>query len=301
MAAAVRGGGRKVASPRAKSPVGPKSRSAAPARGQAAGKLRAAQGLGLPPRVAIIAACAVFGLGLVVALGTGGRAGLLAGAMGQAVADRTTGLGFEVRNIHVAGASPAAEQAIRAAVAPANGQAILGLDLVTVRQGVESIGWVEKARVVRLLPDTLLIDVEERGALAVWQKDGQLVVIDAEGRVIPEARAGAFPELPLVVGPGADASAAGILKSVGSRPRLRARVEALVRVDQRRWDIRLKDGTIILLPAVDEESALIELDLLDRRNRILEAGLERIDLREPGMAAVRRREASPSAMPTDGV
>lgn len=301
MAAAVRGGGRKAASPRAKSPVGPKSRSAAPARGQAAGKLRAARGLGLPPRVAIIAACAVFGLGLVVALGTGGRGNLLASSAGQALADRTTGIGFSVRNIHITGATPAAEQAIRATLAPTNGQAILGLDLALVRQGVETIGWVEQARVVRLLPDTLVVDVKERGAMAVWQKDGALVVIDADGKVIPEARAGAFPELPLVVGPGADETAAGILKSVGSRPRLRARVEALVRVDQRRWDIRLKDGTIILLPAVDEESALIELDLLDRRNRILEAGLERIDLREPGMAALRRRETSAAVMPTDGV
>ena len=67
--------------------------------------------------------------------------------------------------------------------------------------------------------------------------------------------------------------------------------QALVRVDERRWDIRLKDGSIILLPAVDEGSALIELDLLDRRDRILEAGLDRIDLREPGAASFRRRQA----------
>jgi cell division protein FtsQ len=298
----VRGGGRKSASPRAKGPVSPRSRPAAPARGQAAGKLRAAHGIGLPPRIAVIATGGVFALCLAVALGTGDRAQHLSDAVVQAVADKTTAWGFTVQDIHIAGATPAGEEAIRAVLAPARGQAILGLDLNTVRQGVENVGWVEKARVVRLLPNTLLVQVEERGAIAVWQKNGRLVVIDRDGRVIPEANAAAFPELPLVVGPGAEAAAADILKAVASRPRLKSRLEALVRVDERRWDIRLKDGSIILLPAVDEESALIELDLLDRRDRILEAGLERIDLREPGMAAVRRRDANlPGAAVADGV
>jgi len=300
MPAAVRGGGRRSASPRAKSPGGPKARPAAPARGQAAGKLRAARGIGLSPKIAVGAAGAVLILGVVVALATGHRAERLAESTVQSLADKTTGWGFTVQEIHVAGASPAGEEAIRAALAPAKGQAILGLDLTTMREGVENIGWVRKARVVRLLPDTLMIQVEERAAMAVWQKNGKLVVIDGTGRVIGEADPAAFPDLPLVVGSGAETEAAGILRAVASRPRLQSRIEALVRVDERRWDIHLKDRSIILLPAVDEESALIELDLLDRRDRILEAGLERIDLREPGAPAFRRREATLAGTPVAG-
>ncbi len=298
----MRGGGRKSASPRAKSPGNPKARAPAQPRGQAAAKLRAAQGFGLSPKIAVGAAAGILGLGLVVALATGHRAEHLTDSVVQHLADKTTGMGFKVQTIHVVGATPAGEAAIRQALAPAKGQAILGLDLATLRQGVENVGWVEKARVVRLLPNTLQIQVQERAALAVWQKNGHLVVIDGQGRVIPEANPAAFPDLPLVVGPGAETVAADILKAVAGRPRLKARLEALVRVDERRWDIRLKDGSIILLPAVDEESALIELDLLDRRDRILEAGLERIDLREPGMAAVRRRDTTTPGSPlADGV
>lgn len=289
----MRGGGRKTVSPRArKSPDSPKSRRAPQPGGAAAGKLRAAQGLALPPKVALLAAGGVFAIGIVLALGTGGRGERLGAAIGQSLADKTTGFGLTVAHIEIEGASPAGEAALRQALAPAMGQAILGLDLTAVRDGAEEIGWVEKASVVRLLPDTVLVKVQERGALAVWQKDRRLVVIDGEGRVIREANAAAFPELPLVVGPGADQAAAGIIQAINSRPRLRSRVEALVRVDGRRWDIRLKDGAIIMLPAVEEESALIELDLLDRRDRVLEAGLERIDLREPGAAGFRQREAA---------
>ena len=75
-----------------------------------------------------------------------------------------------------------------------------------------------------------------------------------------------------------------------------------MRVDQRRWDLRLKDGSIIQLPAVDEESALIQLDKLDQGQRLLELGFERIDLRSPDMVVVRRRDAPlPGQLLTGGV
>jgi cell division protein FtsQ len=48
---------------------------------------------------------------------------------------------------------------------------------------------------------------------------------------------------------------------------------------------------------VDEESALIRLDQLDQRQRILELGFERIDLREPGLIALRPRETPASGEP----
>jgi cell division protein FtsQ len=70
-----------------------------------------------------------------------------------------------------------------------------------------------------------------------------------------------------------------------------------VRVDDRRWDIRLNDGGLIQLPASHEDSALIQLDQLDQKARILELGFARIDLRDPEMVAVRPREteAAPGA------
>ena len=37
------------------------------------------------------------------------------------------------------------------------------------------------------------------------------------------------------------------------RPALMTRVDALVRVDGRRWDLRLKDGSLIQLPAIGED------------------------------------------------
>jgi cell division protein FtsQ len=133
----------------------------------------------------------------------------------------------------------------------------------------------------------------ERRQLAVWQHDGHTAVIDDHGMVIPEADPARFAALPLVVGAGGAEAAPKILPLLAQRPKLMGRMDALVRADDRRWDLRMKDGSLIQLPAVGEEAALMQLEQLDQRSRILDLGFERIDLRNPDVVAVRPREPLP--------
>ncbi|MAK81479.1 cell division protein FtsQ/DivIB [Phenylobacterium sp.] len=292
MPAALRGGAQSKAKPRAKAPASPrKSRGSSKAQaGYTPGKLGAAGRLGLSPTHALIAAGGVLAVMAVVALATGDRAERLGQGVQGAVGQQFASLGFRLNAVHVQGASPAATADILSAAGVYKDQPVLGLDLEALRARVESVGWVEEAQIVRLLPDTLIIAISERRQLAVWQHNGASRVIDADGRVIPEANPLRAANLPLVVGQGADQHAAAILPRIAARPQLMSRVEALVRVDDRRWDLRLKDGSLVQLPAVDEEAALIQLEQLDQRSRILELGFARIDLRDPTMVAVRPRD-----------
>jgi cell division protein FtsQ len=207
-----------------------------------------------------------------------------------------------LKAIHVEGASPIATAEIVRVAGVYKDQPLLGMNLEALRQRIETVGWVRQARVVRLLPDTLVVAVVQRRQLAVWQHDGHQFLIDDQGKVIPEADASRFATLPLVVGAGAAEHAPEILPILAQRQRLMTAVEALVRVDDRRWDLRMKDGSLIQLPAVGEEPALMRLDQLDRRSRILELGFERIDLRNPDVVAVRPRQAPPPGPPAaDGI
>jgi cell division protein FtsQ len=236
----------------------------------------------------------VLAAALGVTLATGHRGERLAEAAAGAVDGRFGAAGFKLAAIHVEGASPMATADIVRAAGVYKDQPLLGLDLEALRQRVEKVGWVKEARVVRLLPDTLVVAVVERRQLAVWQSAGHSRVIDDQGNVIPEADPARFPTLPLVVGPGGAEHAPEILPTIAQRPRLMERMDALVRVDDRRWDLRLKDGSLIQLPAVGEDEALAQLEQLDRRSRILELGFERIDLRNPDVVAVRPRQSAPA-------
>lgn len=285
MPAVVRGG-RRQGSTKGRGPQkGSRNAPATP------GKVAAIGRLDLSPRAVLISIVAgVVVLGGVLA--TGARAERISNSVSNKFDSVTSGMGLKVKQVHVTGASPEARAAIQQAVGVRADQPIVSLDLNAVRDRVQAVGWVKEARVVRLLPDTLIVDVKEHDRLAVWQTGGHAYVIDSSGKVIQGADAGRYPKLPLVVGKGADQTASEILPLLAQRPRLMARIEALVRVDERRWDLRLKDGSLIQLPAVDQDSALIRLDALDQRERLLDLGFARVDLRTPEEVAVRPSEGS---------
>lgn len=285
MPAVVRGGRRQGAIPTSKRGPGRKGAAARHAS-PLPGKMAAIGRVDLSPRAtAMVLAAGVMALGVV--LGTGARAERIGRSISSGMNGAAANLGLVVEHIRIVGASVEAEPAIRRALGVGVGQPIAGLDLDAVRQRVQTVGWVEEARVVRLLPHTLIVEVKEHDRLAVWQVDGRIQVIDPQGRVIDGADARRYPELPLVVGRGADAAAAAVLPLLTQRPRLMGRIDALVRVDERRWDLRLKDGGIIQLPATKQEAALIILDALDQRERLLDLGFARLDLRTPGEVAIR--------------
>jgi len=295
MPAIVRGGPRASAQrPQPKPASRPRPRSGDRARPYAPAKVGAARRMGLGPGWALGVSGGLVAIGLVAALVTGDRFQHLAAKTEHSAAVRLAGIGFKLDAVHVEGATPEAAADILKASGLQRNAPILGLDLKAVRGRIEQVGWVKSARIVRLLPDSLVISVVQRDAAAVWQHDGRSWVVDGQGRPIPEADAGEFAELPLVVGVGANVAAPQILPMIRSRPRLMQRLEALVRVDDRRWDLRLKDGGLIQLPAGGEDSALIQLDQLDQKARILDLGFSRIDLRDPEMVAVRPTDVGSS-------
>lgn len=288
MPAVVRGGRRQGANSvrRAAPPAGKGRASASRNAPVTPGKLAAIGRLDLPVG-AVFGALAAGVLVLGVVLMTGGRGDRVSASMNQSLGDMTASAGLKVDRVYIQGESPEATAVINRAVQVFEGQPLVTVDLAAVRQRVEGVSWVKNAQVVRLLPNTLVVNVTEHDRLAVWQTAGRNYVIDGSGKVIAGADAGRYPGLPLVVGKGADQAAADVLPLIAERPALKGRVEALVRVDERRWDLRLRDGGLIQLPATGQDEALIRLDALDQRERLLELGFARIDLRTPDAVAVR--------------
>jgi cell division protein FtsQ len=123
------------------------------------------------------------------------------------------------------------------------------------------------------------------------------VVVTNNGAVAGHIEPRRFAKLPLIVGDGANLAAQPLIALLRVHPRLWSRVAAMVRVDMRRWDVQLKDGGVVALPADGEAAALARLDRLDESSRILGLGFARIDLRDPEMVVVRPRGAVAAVAP----
>ncbi|MBL8531328.1 MAG: cell division protein FtsQ/DivIB [Hyphomonadaceae bacterium] len=208
-------------------------------------------------------------------------------AMARSADGAAASMGFTVDTIEVEGVNGARAQEVRAVVTPEGRHSVLSLDPADVRTRVESLDWVARARVQRLWPSTMRISVERRQAYARWQEDGEISVIDYNGERLLAERAADHGELPLVVGAGAGPAAEPLLIALENLPQVRARLEALVRVGNRRWNVELVSGTTIALPEQGAAEALAQLERLQSEHRLLDRPLAQIDMRAPGRVAVR--------------
>ena len=96
------------------------------------------------------------------------------------------------------------------------------VDVAAIRRRLLRFGWVKDARVSRRLPDTLVIDIVERAPSALWQNQGQLALIDKEGVVLDRVPVDKMPDLPLLIGPGANGQAEQLGRLMDARSNAQA-------------------------------------------------------------------------------
>jgi cell division protein FtsQ len=202
--------------------------------------------------------------------------------------------GFQIDEIQVAQLpgtpeiSDAREQEVRALIVPEGRHSILALDPDAVKARVESLDWVANARVRRLWPSSLVVEVERRREFAVWQDENdQRAVIDANGERLLTEQVEDHGDLLHVVGRGAGPAAPPILAALEGMPAIRERTAELVRIGDRRWDLHLASGAVVALPEDGALEALQQLERLHQQYALLDRPVMRLDMRAPGRVSVR--------------
>ena len=232
------------------------------------------------------------GLVVVIALDVPAKAERAAGAaIGRA--------GFTVNGYQIGGLRHMERGPIDAAVneelarAAANGagarpsQALV--DVEAIRARLLHYGWVKDARVLRRLPDTLVIDIVERTPAALWQNKGQLALIDGEGVVLDRVAVDRMPDLPLLIGPGANRQSRALHALMEPVPTLKPQLASATWVGGRRWDLNFASGETIALPEGQGAAAkaIQKFARLDKETGLLGRGILRFDMRIPGKMIAR--------------
>lgn len=249
------------------------------------------------------------GWGVLILL-AGGAVGLSRLPAGQAVLgiafDRgvglTAALGLVVDDIRVEGRETTDVPTILSALAADRGTPILAVSPSRAKQQLEALPWVRSAAIERRLPHTLFVRLVERRPLAVWQHGGKQELIDREGQVIPVTDLSRFAKLPTVVGDDAPSHAAQLIDMLATEPDLAGRVNAAVRVDDRRWNLRVDNAIDVLLPEENPAGAWARLASLERTNSLLKRDIQAVDMRLPDRLVLRvtggqPTEAAPAKKP----
>jgi cell division protein FtsQ len=219
---------------------------------------------------------------VLIALDVPAKIGLAAGeAVGNA--------GFRVRSVAVQGTHRMDPRPIYRIALDQRTTALPLVDVGAIRQRLLNFGWVKDARVSRRYPDTLVVDIVERAPAALWQDGERLSLIDADGHVLDKVAVTRMPDLPLLVGNGANGQARALDALLGKAPTIKAQLISAKWIGQRRWDLALQTGETIALPEGQAAAgiALVIFAEKDKTAGLLGRGIEWFDLRKAGQMTVR--------------
>jgi cell division protein FtsQ len=163
------------------------------------------------------------------------------------------------------------------------------VNVAQIRSRLLGFGWVKDARVSHRLPDTLTIDIVERTPAALWQNEGRLALIDSQGVVLDRVPVDKMPDLPLLIGSGANAEEEQLGRLMAAVPTLKPQLASATWVGGRRWDLNFQSGETLALPEGEEtaKAALTKFARLDKETGLLGRSIVRFDMRVPGKMIVR--------------
>lgn len=164
------------------------------------------------------------------------------------------------------------------------------VDTTAAREALVALPWVEDAVVRFRLPDVLSVSITEHRPAAVWQIAGQSWLLNRDGGRIARVRdVAAVGNLPVLVGKGADRAIAEIVLIRGAHPAFADSAARYRRVSDRRWNVVLRNDTVVMLPESGLEQALANLRAPMEESVLFDRDVAAIDLRVPGAIAVRLR------------
>jgi cell division protein FtsQ len=214
----------------------------------------------------------------------------------QDICDTTANsVGFGISEIALAGEHEVGRDDILALSGITARSSLLFLDAARMRARIMTNPWIAEATVLKLYPGRLRVEITERKAFALWQKDGRVSLIAVDGTVLEPVVPQRFAALPQVVGKGAEHAAEDFLSVLARYPAIAGAVEAAVLVAERRWNLHLKGGVEVLLPEREPEQALTTLVDLERSRKLLSRDIVAVDLRLADRVTVRLSDAAAAA------
>jgi cell division protein FtsQ len=215
-----------------------------------------------------------------------GPIGAGATTLGELAQGRFAAAGLSIGEISISGQALTSEQAIFDALGIEPHTSTVSFDVEAARQRIAGLASVESVTVRKTYPGDVIVSITEKVPVARWRVDGTTFVVDSAGAQIGEDR-GAYADLPLVVGAGANDDAMVMIRALEQYPVLAENLVALSRIADRRWDLIYDSGLRVQLPELGVARALRNLAGYQADYQLLDRDVTVIDLRVDTLVAVR--------------
>ena len=195
---------------------------------------------------------------------------------------------FEVKDIRINGTEKTNPDELRQILTP-NLNNLISFDKDHAKSLLEQVGWVKRANIKKIYPNTLIINIIETDPFAIYYDNQNNYLIDIDGQIIssnPDINV--YKNLLIVRGEEAKTKLNEIIKEINIYfPDVRNRINELEFIEKRRWNLFLSDNLLIKLPDTDVKESLNNLKKLFEDKQVLESNIIEVDLRIKGRAVIK--------------
>jgi cell division protein FtsQ len=150
------------------------------------------------------------------------------------------------------------------------GDNIVMIDLSDIKKGVETNKWIAEATVERVLPDAIKIIVEEERAKAVYIQNQKMYLVNDSGKIIEEiSDYSLYKNYIYLIGEGANVGYSEMLDYLYSSESIYSKIEGLIKIGNRRWDVKLNNNITLKLPESSLTENLVIFDEIIQKYNLL--------------------------------
>lgn len=189
---------------------------------------------------------------------------------------------FYINNIEIIGRERSSKKILSEVLKPYENKSLVSMNLKNIQNEIEKIAWIKDVIVRKVYPKTLSISIEEYSPSAVWKRGSEYYVLDEYGFRIEKIKSNEFQNYFQIKGMGADKKLKNLLDKLYNHPDILNQIDYANFVSRRRWDLHYKNGARILLPENNITESLSLLDSYIKKNKLIEKGHKKIDLRVEG-------------------
>jgi cell division protein FtsQ len=188
--------------------------------------------------------------------------------------------GFQLETVEISGAKHVSETDIVKSLNADVGTPLFMVDISNAKKNISSNQWVKDIIIKRKLPDTISVALIERKAIALWQVNQKLSVIDVDGKVIESANPQEFSNFIHVIGNDANLYAYDLIQMLKKDTDLAGKILNATRFGARRWNFNLEQDIIVQMPQYGIEEAFSYLSKIYKDGKLFDQKISKIDLRD---------------------
>lgn len=153
---------------------------------------------------------------------------------------------------------------------------------------VEKIDCIDQISVRKVFPSKLLVQVNYKMPVAIWNERGKFYFVTGEGIKLNIAQSANLEKFIFITGEHAPANVPSLIKFVSIDPSVYEKIDKAVWVGNRRWDIVFSNGAKVLLPEENPEAAWNKFVGLQKdHSDFVDWKFKSVDFRVPNKVYVR--------------